>query len=475
MPSFSFHSRGLSETLYYHLNENLLRKWYPLVIDEKYGGYFTNVSHDWHPATEQEKMIVTQARHVWTTSKAAVFVADAPQYEMFARHGLFFLRNFMWDERYGGFFQIRSREGGYSECRGWGEEKRTYGNAFGIYALAALYGLTHDPDVLDFAKKAFEWVEAHAYDPEYKGYFQFLTRQGEPFDENSQYRTVASDSREVGFKDQNSSIHLLEAYTELYRVWKDETLRARLASLLELIRDTIVTRKGYLQLFFTRDWTPVTFRAASEATRTLNYSLDHVSFGHDYETAFLMLEASHALGIENDAPTLAVAKHMLDHAIDNGWDQDLGGFFEGGYYFEGSDQCTVVRNTKTWWAQAEALNTLLIFSRIFPEHARYHEFFEKQWDYVGKYVLDHRNGDWYEGGLDKEPSCATGPKGHMWKCTYHTGRTLMNCIALLSNETNGKSGIGKRKHEIEKLVTHWKHVKCPADENAKTIADSRSE
>jgi mannobiose 2-epimerase len=475
MLSFTSQSPGLSQTLYEHLDENLLRKWYPLVIDKKCGGYFTNVSHDWRLAAEQEKMIVTQARHVWTTSKAAAFVPDAPRYDMFARHGFLFLRDFMWDQRYGGFYQIRSREGGYSECRGWGEEKRTYGNAFGIYALAALYGVTHDVGALDLAKETFGWLEAHAYDPEFKGYFQFLTRQGEPFDENSQHRSVASDIREVGFKDQNSSIHLLEAYTELYRVWKDDTLGARLASLLELIRDTMVTKNGYLQLFFARDWTPVSFRMTSEATRSLNYSLDHVSFGHDYETAFLMLEASRALGIENDTRTLTVSKQMLDHAMENGWDRDLGGFFDGGYYLEGSDRCTIVKSTKTWWPQAEALNTLLIFSRIFPEDARYREFFEKQWEYVDTYGLDHRNGDWYEGGLDKEPSCATAPKGHMWKCSYHTGRALMNCIALLSNETSGESGIAKRRRELEKLVEHWKHVKCPGDESAKTTAQARLE
>jgi mannobiose 2-epimerase len=109
------HSPELFETLYCHLNENLLCKWYPLVIDEKCGGYFTNVTRDWRLTAEQEKMVVTQARHMWTTSKAAAFVADGPPYEIYARHGLPFLRNFMWDEKYGGFFQIRSRQGGYSE------------------------------------------------------------------------------------------------------------------------------------------------------------------------------------------------------------------------------------------------------------------------------------------------------------------------------------------------------------------------
>jgi mannobiose 2-epimerase len=213
----------------------------------------------------------------------------------------------------------------------------------------------------------------------------------------------------------------------------------------------------------------------SEATRSLNYALDHVSFGHDYEAAFLLLEASYALGIENDTRTLAVAKHLLDHAMENGWDSDLGGFFDWGYYLEGSDRCTIVKSTKTWWSQAEALDSLLVFSRIFPEDTRYLEFFEKQWNYVDTYVLDHRNGNWYEGGLDKEPSCATGPKGHMWKATYHTARALMNCIALLSKETQGKTGIHKRTCEMENFVGHWKHLKCAADEKAKSIVDSRLE
>jgi len=473
MPSFISQSRGLAETLHEHLDEHLLRKWYPLVVDEKCGGYFTNVTHDWRLAPEQEKMIVTQANHVWTTSKAEAFVAGASRYEALARHGFLFLRDFMWDQRYGGFYQIRGREGGYSDCRGYGEEKRTYGNAFGLLALANLYALTHDPEALELAKETFKWLEAHAFDPEFKGYFQFLTRQGEPFDENSQYRSVASDVREVGFKDQSSTIRLLQAYTELYRVWPDSTLRAQLASTLKLIQDTMVMKNGHLQLFFTRDWTPVSFRMASEATRSLNYALDHISFGHDYEAAVLLLEASFALGIVDDTRTLTLAKRLLDHALENGWDKELGGFFDWGYYLEGSDGCSIVKGTKTWWSQAEALNTLLIFSCLFPEEARYREYFEKQWEYVAAYVLDRRNGDWYEGGLDKEPTGVTGPKGHMWKATYHTARALMNCITLLSEEAKGMTALHSRKHEMEKFVKYWRHTRCVADEKAKTILDSR--
>ena len=285
------------EELKQALCDGILRRWYPLVVDRECGGYFTNVTCDWTLPPEQEKMIVSQARHIWTASKVAAFTGEIDVYLPIARHGYEFLRDVMWDSKYGGFYQIRDRRGGMSEFRGWRDEKRAYGNAFALYGLAALYSLTRDPEVLETARRAFQWIEEHAYDPRFGGYFEFLTREGEPFDRGSVYKTIASDANELGFKDQNSSIHLLEAYTELYRVWPDPFLRERLTDLLELIRDTMVHERGYLQLFFEPDWTPVSFRDSTEEVRRQNFGLDHVSFGHDYETAFLMLEASHALGL----------------------------------------------------------------------------------------------------------------------------------------------------------------------------------
>ena len=427
--------------------DGILKRWYPLVIDKEYGGYYTNISHDWKVIPQQEKMIVSQARHIWTLSKASEYFGGLKEYEDMARHGILFLKNFMWDKEYGGFFQIRSREGGVSNVNGWREEKRAYGNAFALYALAALYKQTHDPEILGFAQKVFRWIEDHAHDPIGKGYFQFIMRNGKPFNRSTEYKTIASDGNELGLKDQNSSIHLLEAFTELYHVWKDPLVRTRLQELLELIRDIQVAPQGYLQLFFHSDWTPVSFRNSSKEERDANFGLDHVSFGHDYETAFLILEASYALQVDNDLRTLTVAKKMLDHAMKYGWDEKVGGFYDGGYYFKGEDTCTIVKDTKNWWAQAEALNALLLFSKIFPQETRYYEYFLRQWEYVQSFIIDSIDGDWFEGGIDKEPNFRTGPKSHMWKCTYHTGRTLMNCTTILQ---------GDAKKEMNKFINYWR-------------------
>jgi mannobiose 2-epimerase len=453
--------RSIFRQMLESLDKNLIKRWYPLVVDKANGGYYTDVSFDFKLEKVQHKMAVTQGRHMWTSVRAAEYF-DSKVYVDAAIHGFDFFKKKMWDQKYGGFYQMRDERGETCDYLGFYDEKRTYGNAFMIYGLAALCELTGDPNVLELAKEAFYWIEEHAYDPKGGGYFQFLTREGKPFGKNEEYKTKADDAIEAGYKDQNSSIHLLEAYTELYKVWHDETLRERLSGLLTLIRDVITTPEGYMNLFFDYDWKPISFKYATKEVREKNYRLDHVSFGHNYETGFLMLEASYALGLTDDVKTLTVAKQMLDHAIENGWEKENGGFVDAAYYFAGDERCTIIQDTKNWWAQAEALNVLLMMSQIFPRNDVYIDYFVKEWDYVDKFLLDHEHGDWYEGGLDKQPYLKMGPKGHIWKGAYHTGRALMNCTEMLSRNfpeiapTN--EGFVKAAEHLNKLINHWKTV-----------------
>ncbi|MGD1007931.1 MAG: AGE family epimerase/isomerase [Ignavibacteriaceae bacterium] len=437
---------------------NLLDKWYPLAVDKENGGYHTDITYNFKIDPVQHKMIVTQGRQIWTASKAAIMF-DNKIYEEAARHGHPTLKNTMWDHKTGGFYQMRDPKGKQTGYLGFRDEKRTYGNAFAIYGLAALYELTRDQNVLDFAKTAFNWIEDHTFDPKLKGYFQFIDNEGKPFNKDSTYKTEAYDAVELGYKDQNSSIHLLEAYTELYHVWKDEKLKEQLTGLLTLIRDIITTPKGHMNLFFYNDWTPVSFRSAPKEVREQHYRLDHVSFGHDYETGFLMLETSYELGLQNDVKTLTTAKRMLDHALANGWDEENGGFWDAGYYLEGKEKITIIQHTKNWWAQAEGLNALLLMSRIFADEKKYKEYFFKQWSYIKNFLLDYENGDWYEGGLDKEPNFKNGAKGHIWKAAYHTGRALMNCIKILSKDhpeaCPESEGFIKTAKHFNDFIEHW--------------------
>lgn len=409
------------------LRAELLAPWYPRAVDTTYGGFLSDFAYDWTPEGPQDKFVVTQARHVWTTSKAAAFFPEERDaYLAMAAQGVDFLREHMWDDAQGGFVSLVTRDGTLKPGRdAFTGGKTAYGNAFAIYALAAYHAASGDTAALGLAQRAFRWLDAHAHDAQHGGYFQFIGPDGAPLVEG------AFDNPP---KDQNSSIHLLEAFTELYHVWPDPVVRDRLQELLVLIRDTLTAEEGYLRLFFTADWTPVSYRDSSAAVRQANLAFDHVSFGHDVETAFLMLEAAHALGLDEEA-TLIAGKRMVDHALAYGWDTENAGFFDGAYYFDPAGPPEIVMEGKNWWAQAEGLNTLLLLADRYPddEH-RYYDRFRELWSYVQQYLIDHEHGGWYPGGLDREPEFRTAPKGSIWKAAYHDGRALMNVITRLEND-----------------------------------------
>ncbi len=405
------------------LRGQVLDPWYPRALDEAHGGFLSDFNHQWEADGPQDKFIVTQARHTWTTARAARFFPKADtQYLPMAAHGFSFLRDVMWDATHGGFVEMVSRDGAVQANAAGERIKRAYGNAFAIYGLAAYYEASEDEEALQLAQDAFRWLDAHAHDPVHGGYFQFMAEDGTPFRDG--YGGTPP-------KDQNSSIHLLEAFIELYHVWPDPSVEARLREMLHVVRDTLVTDKGYLTLFTRADWTPISYRDSLQAVREANYRLDHVSFGHDVETAFLILEASEALGIERDT-TLRVAQSMVDHAIRNGWDAATGGLYDGGYYPSEDAPIDIVRASKAWWAQVEAMNAFLLMAHLFPDaEIPYDDYFQQQWAYVKEYLVDWEHGGLYRGGIDEEPEAETADKGGIWKGAYHETRSLMHCIERL--------------------------------------------
>jgi mannobiose 2-epimerase len=143
------------------------------------------------------------------------------------------------------------------------------------------------------------------------------------------------------------------------------------------------------------------------------------------------------LGLKDDSLTPVVAKRMVDHALQNGWDSRNGGFFDEAYYFKNSDKITITSNGKNWWAQAEGLNTLLLMADLYPDDPmRYFEKFKKMWKYIQTYLIDDVHGDFFPAGLDTRPLQSRDLKGHIWKANYHQLRSLSNCMNRLRKQIN---------------------------------------
>jgi len=410
--------RSLADEVENHWRQEELPKWFPRCIDQEHGGFYPHFREDWSRGEVNDKTIVYQARMTWVSAQVALAYPEArEEYLGYTRHGLKLLADVLWDAEYGGFYWGLDENG--KTTASFGDEKHAYGISFGLYGACAAYEATRDAEALDLAQRTFAWLEKHAHDSVHGGYYEALTRSGRviggsgpDFARPAPGRTTDQLGTLYGFKSMNSHIHLLEALTSLYRIWPDALVEARLREVWVLVRDKIAVEPGCLNLFFTPDWRAVP---------------DHDSFGHDVETAFLLIEAAEALNQPEDARTLDVARSLVDHALAWGWDRERGGFYDKGAAFHAAWQ-----REKIWWTQAEGLNALLLMHERFPTpDRRYFQAFLQQWDFIRKYQIDPRHGGWHESVSEEGIAEPGKPKATIWKAAYHNGRALMTVAARL--------------------------------------------
>jgi len=433
--STSQKSASLACELERSLFEDIIDPWYPRCLDTIHGGYLPNIEYDWSISNgPQTKALVHQSRHLWTTAFLYEHYPEHPEFLDYANHGFRFIEQNYQDTAYGGLFHMRNRDGSVDSTTI--QHKRVYGQAFAINGLAQYYKVTGSKQALDLAKKTFHWMEKYPRDHKHGGYFETIGRDGFPITYNLPGRTEEDpgDLPLAGLKEFNSSLHILEAFTELYRVWPDSLLRLRLEEMYLLFRDVLIQPEGYLGLYFYPDWTLVAKEKMRERSGGNPWFTQHVTFGHDVEAAFLLLEAGEALGIENDHKARLLAKQLVDHALENGWDKENGGFYYIGYK-EPDGTTSIFDNHKAFWVTSEGLNALMLMYTQYPEDEQnYLEKFGQLWEYTTDFMIDHEYGGWYNYGLDTNPGNRTARKSHNWKATYHDVRGMVRSVEMLRRD-----------------------------------------
>ncbi len=293
--------RALAAELDAYLWKHVLAPRFPRCVDREHGGFHVGYARDWSPRADRSRFVVYEARVVWTAATVARLRPEArEEYLGYARHGVRYLADVMWDRARGGFRThvdpaARPTSGEERDAR------PVYGQAFAVYALAAAHAASGDPEPLELAQRGWRWIEDHYRDGLGPGYRSAVGDVS--IDGPGAHRTM------------NDHIHLLEAYAELLRSWPDPELRKRTEELLAFVRDRLFTEPGCLYIALRPDGRVVPAP---------------VSFGHDVETAFLMIEAEEALGREPSVATLRAARMLVDHALARGYDPVRGQLFEYG-------------------------------------------------------------------------------------------------------------------------------------------------
>ena len=389
------------------LLKDILPFWLSHAVDDEYGGFRGQITNDLTIDSQGAKGVILNARVLWTFSKAFSVYAN-PVYLEAARRAYEYLIRFFWDDEFGGVYWMIDYQG-----RSLDTKKRIYAQAFSVYALAEYYHAVGDAGVLARALRLVEVIEAAGHDVQHGGYFETYERDW----------SLAADQRlsDVDMdekKSMNTHLHMLEAYATLLHLHEDATVRLRLRELIEIFLDHVIDPANHhFILFFDEKW---------------NRRSNVISFGHDIEGSWLLCEAAEILG---DSALLervrSIAVKMAQAVHDEGLDTD------GGLMYE-ADPTGIIDSDKHWWPQAEAV---VGFLNAFELSGQPHflQAAERSWAFIDKYIVDHKNGEWFwlvsrDGAPDNERD-KVGP----WKCPYHNSRTCFEVMERLHRNSNSIS------------------------------------
>ena len=388
------------------LRRNVLPFWINRVVDRAGGTFFGALTNDLvvDPAAERGALLTT--RILWTFAAAYRHYAD-PAYLAMADHAYADLLTRFHDPRHGGFYWSINADGSVLRDR-----KQVYEQAFAIYALAEYHAATGRREPLDLAVTAFRLIEQHAREPRHGGYLEAFARDWSPI---ADLRLSAVDLNEP--KSQNTHLHIMEAYTNLLRVWPDPALRRAQTELLGIMLDRIVDpRTSHLGLFFAEDWT---------------LRSDRISYGHDIEAAWLLTQAAEVLGNSSLMARIhPLAVRIADVTLAEGIDAD------GAVVNEGSPTGYTDSN-KEWWQQSEAVIGFLNAYQLSGE-PRFLTAAGRTWAFIETRLIDRQHGEWFRGVTRDGRILAGELKVSFWKCPYHNGRLGLEAVTRLRALAAGK-------------------------------------
>lgn len=377
--------------------KRILAYWEKYTPDYQRGGFHGRVNYDNQPVLDASRSIILTSRILWTFSLAYRYF-HRRKYLVLADRAYHYLYNHFRDTKNGGVYWSVTATGEPLETR-----KQLYGQAFAIYGLSEYYAASKFKPALDFAQELFQTVDKHGYDAEFGGYFEaFGTDWG-----------LVDDlilSKMPWNKSQNTHLHIIEAFTNLYRVWPDALLRERVVHLSNMFLEKLISTKTYrLRLFFDQRWQPKD---------------ETISYGHDIEASWLLRETAEVLNDHTLSERVKQVCIKMAQAACTGLGDD------GALNYEYDPATNHLNRERSWWVLSEQMVGFLNAYQLTGE-THFREKADKSWEFIKKYVLDKEKGDWF-GTVNPDLTPVKGDKVNFWKCPYHNSRACYEVIRRLT-------------------------------------------
>ncbi len=418
------------------LENNILPFWMNKMVDHEHGGFYGRIDGHEQLHADAEKGAILNARILWSFSAAYRVLSKlqpsglkVQSYLDTATRAKDYIIDHFIDHEYGGVYWSLDAEGNPLNTR-----KQFYAIGFAIYGLSEYARATGDMEALDYALQLFDYIEEHAFDKEHNGYIEAMARDGSPI---ADMRLSELDANFP--KSQNTHLHIIEPYTNLYRCIRElqaasscdyvpvlgsvlpvnvavapETVlrvEAALRNLIDIFTDRILNPETHhLDLFFEMDWT----RGAGHLE----------SYGHDIECSWLMHEAALVLG---DAEVLAKVEpivQMVAAASEKGLRPD------GSMIHEANLDTGHVDDDLHWWVQAENVVGWFNIYQYFGDESALDKAV-KCWQYIKDNLIDYDNGEWHWSRHPDGTLNVVDDKAGFWKCPYHNSRM---CLEIIERE-----------------------------------------
>ena len=377
----------LRQEIVQDLTENILPFWTQNAPDPS-GGFYGTLNFDGKPRDNAIKGGILNARLLWTFSAAYRMLNDEQYLTPANRAQRYFLDHFI-DMEYGGSYYTVTADG-----KPLATHKDTYQNVFAIYGLSEHYRATGNKESLDAAIAIYRKIIEHTYDPVNGGFIGCVECRGIQFTREWEMIEVESP------KTMNTNLHVLEALTSLYRVWKDDGLREHLREAIDVMSHKVLNQETWHErLFMSMDW--------------VNRK-DIDSYGHDIEFSWLLVEAAEVLGDEE------ILKNTEHIAVNVAAVQLAEGIDEKGAMMNDRDGEHLNANL-SWWVQSETVVGFLNAWQISGDR-KFLDAAVRNWEWIKTFMIDREYGEWYGSVSADGMPRKNGVKADQWRCPYHNSR-----------------------------------------------------